>query len=213
MNVSDQKLLNAIANKNQPAFNEFYKRYSGFLYEWTFKKIGDEKITEDIQQEFWSHFWQNPETIKTDANESAKSFLFRFYMFRTFDYLRKIKKKNRFTEIEKLPIQQEQTNNLSYSHVLEELQAKEIVSIINDIVSCLPELTQEIFDYRWNKNLSAKETAEKLNIDEKTVYNRMFRTLNEIRTRLNDDNAKHKQFYYETGIWIVFLSIIDKLLE
>jgi len=206
MLISDKELLEAIGEKDEKAFNEFYKRYSPLLYEWMYNRIGTAEATDDALQNFWSNFWLNPTMIKTDTKGSSKKFLFHFYTYRVLDYFRKINNKNRLFSSGTDPDgDDDYDNTLSYTHVLEELQAKEIHQIIDETISHLPELTRKIFEYRWEMNYSVKETAEQLQIDEKTVYNRMFRTLDEIRSQLKTFNTDDSKLYQSESLLVVGL--------
>lgn len=90
------------------------------LYEWTFNRIGNAEITNDILQDFWSNLWIRPEVIKTNSDGSAKNFLLHFYTFRILDYLKTVDTKSfsvksddefdRFIEA------------VSYSHIVEEIE-------------------------------------------------------------------------------------------
>lgn len=184
MEMSDKLLLEAIANKDEKAFNVFYKKYASLLYKWALNRIGNPDISNDIAQDFWSSLWLNPLVIKTNEAGSAKNFLLHFYTFRILDYLRlpshKVKVANSEEHLNTLQ------NTLMYTHILEEIQEKEIHTLIDEIVSNLPELTRAIFIHRWKEQHSIKETATHFDVDEKTVYNRTFVALTAIRSKVSD---------------------------
>ncbi|MFD1604455.1 RNA polymerase sigma factor [Flavobacterium artemisiae] len=184
MKLSDRQLLELIAEKDEKSFNEFYKRYSSLLYKWALNRIGNADITNDIAQDFWSTLWLNPQKIKTNNEGSAKNFMLHFYTFRILDYLRANKKQK-----EKTVAGEEQLNalenSLSYTHILEDIQEQEIYALIDEVLIDLPELTRQVFEYRWRKQYSIQETSKKLNLDEKGVYNRTFVALTAIRNKVN----------------------------
>lgn len=189
MKPTDKSLLEAIASKDEKAFNEFYKRYSSVLYRWALNRIGNADIANDITQEFWSNLWVNPLSIKTNEEEVAKNFLLHFFTFRVLDYLRANAKEKLVSTEEQLEVLK---NTMSYTHILEEIHESEIHSLIDEVLKDLPELTQMVFDYRWKRNYSIKETSEKLGIEEKVIYNRTFTALSIIRTRVNEMLADEK---------------------
>jgi RNA polymerase sigma factor (sigma-70 family) len=191
MKTLDKKLLEAIAYKDENAFNEFYKRYAALLYKWAFTRIGNAELSNDVTQDFWFNLWTNPQTMKTNNEGSAKNFLLHFFTFRILDYLRAHQKREKslaYNEHDNL------SSTLSYSHILEEIHEKEIYNIINEILDNLPELTRKIFVCRWNDNYTIKETALYLNIDEKSVYNRTFIALKTIRSKIKS------VYFYENSI-------------
>jgi RNA polymerase sigma factor (sigma-70 family) len=197
MKTLDKKLLEDIANKDEDAFNEFYKKYAPLLYKWVFTRIGSVESSNDVTQDFWSNLWVNPQVIKTNDEGSAKNFLLHFFTFRILDYLRVTKNR------EKSLVKNEQNkleNTFSYSHILEEIQEKEIHILIDQILENLPELTRQIFICRWKDNYSIKDTALKLNVDEKAVYNRTFIALKLIRSKI-------KEVYFDEN------SVNEKILK
>ncbi len=183
MKILDKKLLEAIANKDENAFNEFYKRYSSLLYKWVFTRTGNAEASSEVTQDFWFNLWINPYKIKTNDEGSAKNFLLHFFTFRILDYLRAHKKREKQLAYN---VQEVLSNTLSYSHILEEIQEKEIHDLIEEILDNLPELTKQIFVYKWKDNYSIKEIALRLNINEKTVYNRTYLALKTIRLKVKD---------------------------
>ncbi len=184
MKILDKELLEKIAKKNESAFNEFYKKYAPLLYKWVYNRIGNYEACNEVTQDFWSNFWVNPQTIKTNEEGSAKNFLLHFFTYRILDYLRTHKKRENIIasdwEFDNL------SETLNYSHILEEIHEKEIYKVIDEILETLPDLTKEIFICRMEKSYSVKETANHLNIDEKTVYNRSFDALKTIRSKVTE---------------------------
>lgn len=189
MKPTDKSLLEAIATKDERAFNEFYKRYSSLLYRWALNRIGNSDAANDVAQEFWSNLWVNPHNIKTNDEGVAKNFLLHFFTFRVLDYLRTYSKEKPVNSQEQLEVLK---NTMSYTHILEEIHEKEIHSLIDEVLKDLPELTRMVFDYRWKRNYSIKETSEKLDIDEKVVYNRTFSALSIIRIKVKEMLADEK---------------------
>jgi RNA polymerase sigma factor (sigma-70 family) len=168
--MTDQELLEEIAKGNSDAFTVLYNKYWRLLYVWSTKRIFDREAVLDLQQNVWADIWLKPEMIKTNAEGSAKSILLGFVSYRILDFF---KKKNilvlQTLESEFL----ESDEKLSYSHVFEELEVKEIHAIIDNIIGKLPEIAQEIYILSERKNLSAQEIAERLSVKEETVRRRL----------------------------------------
>ncbi|GAB6122609.1 RNA polymerase sigma factor [Dysgonomonas termitidis] len=178
----DKKLLEAIAKKDVKAYNQFYNKYSDWLYDWALGRIGDEDIADDISQNFWILLWEEPEIVKLDENASAKRFLLHLFNLRMIDYLRaastrllSLKGQRSIAEISEIS---------SYTHVYEDFELTEFNSIINSIIAGLPETLQEIFTLLYKEELSIKETAKRLNMNEKTVSYKSKKTIALIREKL-----------------------------
>lgn len=182
MKTPDQILIDRITTKDEVAFYEFYNRYAALLYRWAYNRVGSEEITEEITQEFWAQFWLNPSQIKTDAAGNAKNYLLHFFTYRVLDYIRSNLSKKIVSNIgDELDLL---SRTLIYSHISEEIEEKEIYTLIDDIIATLPDLTQKVFNHRWRDDLSTEETAQLLNIDEKAVYNRMYVAISLIREKV-----------------------------
>lgn len=178
----DKKLLEAIAKKDVKAYNQFYNKYSDWLYDWALGRIGDEDIADDISQNFWILLWEEPGIVKLDENASAKRFLLHLFNLRMIDYLRaastrllSLKGQRSIAEISEIS---------SYTHVYEDFELTEFNSIINSIIAGLPETLQEIFTLLYKEELSIKETAKRLNMNEKTVSYKSKKTIALIREKL-----------------------------
>lgn len=183
MKTSDKELLEAIARQDKKAFNEFYQRYSRLLYRWAYNRTGDTDTTNEITQSFWEGFWLNPALIKTDKEGCCKNFLLRFFTFRMLDYLKTSQAEVLSKSGEDIFLI-ENDENIAYSHVFEELEAKEILEMLDEILKNQPESTRNIFRLRWDMNCSVAETAAQLQLKEKDIYNRYHRLLSLIRTQL-----------------------------
>lgn len=184
MEKSDKELLEAIADRDEKAFNEFYKRYSFLLHKFALNRIGSTHASNDVGQDFWSNVWLKPQNIRTNDAGSAKNFLLSFYTYRILDYLRNPHQKEKAVDSEKHINSIEYT--LAYTHILEEIEEKEIHILIDEILESLPKLTREIFVYRWEEQHSIKETASHFDVDEKTVYNRTYVALTAVRSKVKD---------------------------
>lgn len=163
----DKDLLEAIALKDESAFNTFYDRYERLLYEWAYRRTGDIDLTNEITQNFWISVWSKPLLIKTDAEGMARKFLLHHYTYRMLDYLKSAHLKPAGGE-NRLDMDEVEAK-LPYSHIEEEFDFKEINAVINDILQMLPQIDREVVALIWHEELSVKEVAIQLNIDERTV--------------------------------------------
>lgn len=204
MKTSDQILIKRIHDKDSMAFREFYDRYAALLYKWAYKRTSNYEITQEITQEFWAMFWNDPLQIKTNAEGNAKNFLLHFFTYRVVDYIRANMSKsmvlNMAGDLETL------ARSFTYSHISEEIEAKEIYVLLDEIIATLPEITQKVFNSRWKDDLTTEETAQLLNIDEKAVYNKMYYAVRAIREKLSlmldeDDSYTTVKSIKALAIW------------
>jgi len=207
MVTSDKELLNAIGEKDQKAFEDFYNKYARLLQMWALKYTGNKELTEDIAQNFWIIVWTNPTVVKVNDAGLAKDYLLRYFSFRMLDYIKSAGAQVLGNEMKLL----EATQSLSYTHVFEELETNEIHNLINNVLNTVPDLTREIFNLLWEKNLSVKETAMELKVSEKVVRTNYNKTIQTIREQLNllqlEDKTKLRP---ETVILLLVLLGMNK---
>jgi len=181
MEVSDKKLLELIVKKDQDAYKKLYLRYRRVFYDLSLSYTRDKNVSDEITQIFWIAIWNNPMVIKTDEKDIAKGFLYKHFTFCTFDYLKsKAARINGTTE----EFWNNKSEELTYTHIIEELEATEIIEIMDKAIEDLPELTQEIFICRWEKGFSTSETAKQLSVSEQTVRTKYNLALNTVRNQI-----------------------------
>jgi RNA polymerase sigma factor (sigma-70 family) len=179
--VTDKELLTSIATKNQKAYNAFYNRYKRLFYDLSFSQTHDKVIADEINQIFWIAIWVNPTTIKTDSNDSAKSFLYKHFSFCMLDYLKSAAARQTGGTEDLLDLKAQE---MSYSHVLEEMEVQEVLTLMDRVVADMPELSREVYQYRWKEGLSTAETAQQLGVTEQTVRIRYNAALNSIKKQI-----------------------------
>lgn len=203
MDHSDEELLKAIALKDEKAFKIFYDRYVGRLHACALKYTRDSDISNDIVQNFWISFWMDPGIIKTDDKGMAWSYLKHYFSYRILDYLRSAAAHALGNE----DLLNEAEESLQYTHVMEELEANEIRSLIQRVLAGLPSLTEEIFNLLWEKNHSVKEVAKKYHISEKMVRLRYKKALFAIRTKILEMHSDHTHNPKAGEILLLLISI------
>jgi len=202
MDTSDKHLLALIAKKDQKAYNELYKRYRRVFYDLSYSYTRGKDVSDDINQIFWIAIWINPTVIKTDANDSAKSFLYKHFSFCVFDYFKSTAARQT-GGTEDLLLQQAQ--ELSYSHVLEEMEMQEVLELLDKTVADMPELTREIFIRRWKEGYSTAETAQQLGISEQTVRARYNWALESVKKQIQPLYPSH---VYSAIVLAMYISML-----
>ncbi|MCJ8152712.1 sigma-70 family RNA polymerase sigma factor [Chryseobacterium sp. SSA4.19] len=193
MKVTDQTLLNKIKSGDQPAFMQLYERYWDRLYAFVFGRTRNKEISEEILQNLWIKILEDTASIQTDESGSAKGYLLRHLHYRIIDFYNSSKKDQSTISIDASDIPIEITDT-EYFEILEENDISALFMMINEVVSKLPVTEQQVFDMRIRKNKSVDETAEALGLSNKTVSNKLSKTLGEIREQLNPDYQSSKKF-------------------
>lgn len=196
MQKLDKELLECIEKGDSSAFTELYNRYWRLLYNWTSNRVVSRETVQDILQNVWIDIWLNPLMIKTDNQGSAKSILLGFVSYRILDFF---KKKDILLFESDETISNESMEKLSYSHILEEFQLKEIHAIIDKILSKLPQLARDIYILSERKNLAPKEIAKQLSVTEETVRRRLAWTNGIVQSKLT------KYYFGNTSILVLIM--------
>ncbi|AZB07723.1 sigma-70 family RNA polymerase sigma factor [Chryseobacterium sp. G0162] len=194
MNLTDSTLLKKIKSGDRPAFMLLYDRYWDSLYRFVFVRTKDKEASEELLQNLWIKILENTEMIQTDESESAKGYLLRHLHYRILDYYNSFKKAPPTLSIDEFDIPSEiDISDTEYFEILEENEISVLLSMIDEVVSHFPTTEQQVYDMRIRKNMSVNETAEALGISNKTVSNKLSKSLGEIREQLNPDYQSSKK--------------------
>jgi RNA polymerase sigma-70 factor (ECF subfamily) len=192
MNPTDYTLLKKIKTGDRTAFMTLYERYWDSLYSFVFVRTMDNEFAEELLQNLWVKILENTESIQTDEQETAKGYLLRYLHYRVLDYYNssKITSSNINIDDSEAPIDMTDTE---YFEILEESEISALFTMIDQVVSQLSTTEQKVYDMRIRKNMSVNETAEALGISNKTVSNKLSKTLSEIREQLNPEYKSSKK--------------------
>lgn len=192
MNQTDHSLLAKIKTGDRPAFVILYERYWDLFYRFVFARTKDKEATEELLQNLWIKVLENTDSIHTDDQESAKGYLLRYLHYRVIDYFNTYKKTSSTIRIDESEHSIDITDT-EYFEILEEHDVSALFSMIDEVVSQLPLTEQNVYDLRIRKNRSVDETAEVLGLSNKTVSNKLSKTLGEIREQLNPEYQSSKK--------------------
>jgi len=192
MNQTDHSLLAKIKTGDRPAFVILYERYWDLFYRFVFARTKDKEATEELLQNLWIKVLENTDSIHTDDQDSAKGYLLRYLHYRVIDYFNTYKKTSSTIRIDESEHSIDITDT-EYFEILEEHDVSALFSMIDEVVSQLPLTEQNVYDLRIRKNRSVDETAEALGLSNKTVSNKLSKTLGEIREQLNPEYQSSKK--------------------
>lgn len=178
MAKSDKELLEEIQQGNSVAFSALYNKYWRLLYSWSMHRMSDRSLVQDLMQNVWAEIWQNPTSIKVNSEGSAKSILLGLVSYRILDFF---KKKELLVFHSEEWGEYEGDEALGYTHVMEDIQVKEIQACINAVLEKLPKLARDIYCMSEVEQLSDEEVAHRLSITTETVQRRKAWTNNFIR--------------------------------
>jgi RNA polymerase sigma factor (sigma-70 family) len=165
--MSDKELLEAISHEDVNAFDELYSKYNKTLFRKAYIRVKNTLRAEDIMQEFWIDIWEHPTRIKWNQDGEAKGFLSSYLLFRILDSVRK-ESSNVMASEKKVSLDTIE-NEWLYSHVTEEYDIRELETVIYSILQKMPEKSAEIVMLHYRDGYTIKETADLLQMNERTV--------------------------------------------
>ncbi|MGI6074536.1 MAG: RNA polymerase sigma factor [Fermentimonas sp.] len=210
--MTDSELLNEVALKNKKAFDSLYRKYNKMLFRKCYARVKSITKAEEVMQNVWIDVWEHPERIKTDEEGNAEVMLANYLFFRILDMFRR-----ESTDVIALVSDvslEEVENGLSYTHVSEELDIKELEAIIVKILDELPGKQAEIFMMLHRDGYTVKEIANKLNMNERTVRAHSKQSLNVLKNEVEKEFSGAKKFKImrdvsSSIIYIIFIA--DKM--
>jgi len=173
---SDKQLIAAIKRGNKDAFSLLFQKYSSHCYNIAIKYTANEKDSEDIVQEVFSRVWIHRRMLDQTLP--------------IIPYLVKIGKNLIFNQSKKRLHHVAYKKYFLSSKNIDDFQTEETVfldeleNLINDEVQYFPSRRKEIYLLSWEKGLTTKEIAYKLNITTSTVENHLNKALKILRRRL-----------------------------
>ncbi len=91
--LSDESLINAIANGAVWAMEQLYLRYRVLLYSLVYHMVADHQVAEDLLQEAFLAVWHHARSYSPQAG-AVRSWLFSIVHHRTIDYLRAVRRRS-----------------------------------------------------------------------------------------------------------------------
>ena len=201
METTDKELLQRIADKDERAFNELYRRYSRLFLSWVYSRLHDRETTRDVVQEFWEEIWSRPDRFHCDEKGSAKKIFIQFLAFRAINYVKSSLGRSLGSEI----LLAEAEVSRSYDHVLDDVSANELIEFIEHTLATLPRLSRQVFDMQTWQHFTVRQTAIALGISDKTVRDHYNSVLITLRSNIVRHYGKEVSKYRAYTFLIAFL--------
>ena len=175
---AESQLISLLKSGDREAWGELYSRYSSRLYDYAFRVVKDGQTAKDIVHDTFLKLWETRDSIKSQTTLGPLLFVISRNL--VLNGIRKTVNSKLYEDYvvcrnEICSSHQDIEDKIDYN-----MYKKRVVSIIQD----LPGIQKEIFMLSRLDCLKNKEIAEKLNIQEQTVKNKISMTLKVIREKL-----------------------------
>ena len=173
---TDQELFSQLKLGSEHAFTEIFNRYRSPLFQFIYKKTGDDEIARDIVQDVFVKIWDRRREISLTG--SLSGYLYRAVFNRSLDVLKHHAVREEYI--------------VSFQQMLQSVQADadhrirehDMERVIELELAALPVRMREVIQLRRKEYLSNREIAERMDISEQTVETHMKRALRVLRVRL-----------------------------
>lgn len=172
----DILLIERLRYGDENAFSEIYQLYAASLIGFASSKLYSLEEARDLIHDVFVYLWA--EQKKIQIHSSLQSYLFAITRHRIIDHIRRnVTREEYASMLHGLTLDLE--NNLEKN-----IEAKDLVKVIEKVVGNLPPRTKEIYRLSRNEYKSISEIAEMLHLSDQTVKNQLTRALKFLRTSL-----------------------------
>src|SRR5437764_3461493 len=91
--LSDEALINAIAEGAEWAMELLYERYNRVLYSLAYRMVTDHQVAEDLLQDAFLSVWRRATSYSSQSG-AVRSWLVSIVHHRTIDYLRSVRRRS-----------------------------------------------------------------------------------------------------------------------
>lgn len=183
--MEEYRYIKSLREGNEEVFEFLFRKYFLKLCLYAHHYVRDNKVAEEIVEEFFVYLWDNHENIHIESNLSG--YFFKSVHNRCLKYLRHEKIKRNFSkEGSYVFTERELLEPISEQIPEAYLAAKELEHTIIDALNTLPDQCRKVFELSRYEDLSYQEIADKMNISINTVKTHMKRALSTLKDALKD---------------------------
>lgn len=173
--LTDLELLNRFRSGDDKAFGVIYEKFYAALCFFALRLTNDRAAAEDIVQEILCKLWQKHQDFEDLG--AIKAFLYISTRNACMNHLVAVQRKEKHhLELEKMPLQQTEVNEVIYAEALREITAA---------LGSLPDQCAKVMRMLYQEGLRPQEIADSLGITVSTVYNQRMRGVAILRSRLS----------------------------
>jgi len=168
--LSDEALLNAIANGAVWAMESLYQRYSRILYSLAYRLVADHQVAEDLLQDAFLAIWRRS-TSYSPQTGAARSWLISILHHRAIDHLRRVRRRSTLQEAPLEEIALDETT--AFPDVWEEVWRSVKSSQVRAALMKIPAEQRLVIELAYFQGWTHTEIAEGVQIPLGTVKARL----------------------------------------
>jgi RNA polymerase sigma-70 factor (family 1) len=176
MNTDEEKIWKSIQQKNEEAFEYYYKLHYKIFFLAAFGYLKDARVAEEIVNDVFVRLWEAAESIQIES--SLKAYIYRAVINRSLNELNKTKRDQRQ--------QKELSRGSEETFEIRRMEDNELKISLYKAIDQLPVQCQKVFRLSRFEGLKQQEIADKLGISIKTVKNHITYALQQLQKVLED---------------------------
>lgn len=181
--MSDEALLNAIADGSAWAMESLYQRYSRILYSLAYRMVADHQVAEDLLQDAFIAVWRRATSFTPSAG-AARSWLISILHHRTIDYLRRVRRRAAIQEAPLEDIEFDET--IATPDAWEEAWRSVRSAQVREALMQIPTEQRLVIELAYFQGWTHSEIAEGTHTPLGTVKARMRLGLQRLKRHLED---------------------------
>ncbi|MEF9953472.1 sigma-70 family RNA polymerase sigma factor [Clostridium sp.] len=178
MEINSENLIKELKNRNENALDYLYDNYLGLAYKISQNTLGGRASREDIEEcvsDIFIGVWNNINSYD-ESITTFKSWFGAVCKYKSVDYLRRLKVKEKDITIEALEIVDPLT-------VEDKILISQDISALKTVLNGMGEVDRSIFIKRYILNENIPDICSELGINRGTVDNRLSRGRKAIKSK------------------------------
>lgn len=185
--LTDDQLINAYKNGNNPAFDTLLKRHQSRVFNYINNIVKNSDVADDIFQETFVKAITTIKQNRYTPDGKFASWITRIAHNLVIDYYRQEKSENTISaDNEDTDILNRR--ELSDTNIEDMIIETQIHDDVRRLVEALPESQREVLNMRFFRNMSFKEIADATNVSINTALGRMRYALLNMRRLAKENN-------------------------
>ena len=179
--LSDEALINALAEGAEWAMESLYERYNRVLYSLAYRMVADHQVAEDLLQEAFLSVWRRANSYSPQSG-AVRSWLISIVHHRTIDYLRAVRRRAGLKEVtwEEVELDERTAFPDVWEEALRSVQSAQLRAALRNI----PSEQRMVIELAYFQGWTHSEIAEGCEIPLGTVKARMRLGLSHLRVLL-----------------------------
>lgn len=176
--LSDEALINALAEGAEWAVEPLYERYNRVLYSLAYRMVADHQVAEDLLQEAFLSVWRHARSYSSQSG-TVRGWLISIVHHRSIDYLRAVRRRAGLKEITWEEVEQDE--HMAFPDVWEDAWRSVQSGQIREALMHIPSEQRMVIELAYFQGWTHSEIAEGCEIPLGTVKARMRLGLSRLR--------------------------------